>query len=247
MSSSRMKKPQLRRSTNGGVMAIKENISRKTLFSDHENLTARPNVLKLSDPDPTEGASGRKPQHRVIENTGSTPPDSTGYTYLVSNIASGDGISARQGLRVRVKEGIVRLFVATTPDYANVTSQALRVLLIQDKQQVADTDPVVDQIMEDTAVSQAPITWAHDKDFPGRFRILDDQLAYFGPSDTTTVMELRFRLDRPDNVLFNGTNATDIQKGGIYLVFLSSASTSPTPANYFSKFQWESRLIYTNV
>jgi len=207
-------------------------------------------VFTPDDPDPSRPPKGvRGSQLRVNDDLSAafTPPTWAGSVTSVCAVAAGDGISNRQSLRIIPHDIRVRVKLCSTGTYTNVTSQQMRLVLVQDLQQASDSPPIVDDLFESINDAGAPISFVHDKDVPGKFRVLDDQLLLFDDrSNVSQVVELRARKAKMLPIWFNGTASADIQKNGIYLIAVSSCNTSPTPANYWSDTWISSRLVYSN-
>jgi len=123
----------------------------------------------------------------------------------------------------------------------------MRLVLVQDMQQASDTPPIVDDLFENLNDRGAPVSYIHDKDVPGKFRVLDDQLCMFDDrSNVSQLVELRARKAKMAPIWFNGTSSSDIQRNGLYLFAVSSCNTSPTPTNYWADNWISTRLVYSN-
>jgi len=159
----------------------------------------------------------------------------------VSDIAQGDDASSRTGNKVTLKNLRVRMSFLSAPA-ANLNAGCLiRVIFVQDMQQVQDTD-----LMLATVLSSASVTSNYN--FPGligRFSILYDRVydlnAPGGFGATGAAFNLvskqihRSIVVRPKvNLLrYNGINGSDTQKNNIYMIVMKSsadANQTVTPA-----------------
>lgn len=128
----------------------------------------------------------------------------------LNNIAQGDGQSQRTGNSILMKK-LMRMQYNTTA----VANTLVREILFIDKQQVADTAPVVGDILE----SSLPIA-ALLKTTSGRFQILEDNLYTLNSASTTGRVFRKSRMLHK-HAFFNGTASTDIQKNGLYKLAIS--------------------------
>jgi hypothetical protein len=204
-------------------------------------------VIHLRDRNPfTEGPI----QNRTLDlNPNISNADDDGVIIHLSAISQGSDVANRQAMRVVPTELSVRIWLAADPAYSDVTSQAFRAVLFQDLNQASDTATTPGEVLETVGSAYAPFTHAFDAGVPGKVQILDDQVAIFDKYHVSTLLQLKAsNLGRKmQKVFFNGSSSSDIQKNGLYLLVISSASTSPTPANYWSRGSLcESRLIFTN-
>jgi len=108
------------------------------------------------------------------------------------------------------------------PDDAAVEAIGFRIAIVQDMQQVGDTDATIAQIFG----GGTPIDTFLNVDSLGRFKILYmSKFISNNMVDSTTatmspVVEWSTECDIP--VRYNGTAGTDIQKNGIFFVTLSN-------------------------
>lgn len=106
-----------------------------------------------------------------------------------------------------------------------VDTQALvevRFMIIQDTQQISDAGPSLADILEDHIVF--PLTTPLKKTHLGRYRILYENRLPHQYAATTSGNERCYRdsgyLKLKSNMRYNGALNTDIQKNGIYLIWL---------------------------
>lgn len=144
----------------------------------------------------------------------------TGYIYNLTGIAQGDGINARTGNSLLVRNLNWRLKFEINSSVTVDTS--ILMAIVQDNQQVGDTDPAVTDIF----ASATPETLLATGTF-GRFKILYRKTFILTPaSGGRPAVEMTKYMNLYHHVRYNGVNATDIQKGGIYVVLIGSESTN---------------------
>lgn len=144
-------------------------------------------------------------------------------------IAQGDGLSARTGTSILVHTVTVKGALAIN---GSATVSFFRLILVRDTQQVGDTAPAYTDVME-TASTVALL----NKNTPGRFQLLFDQLYVLGSASTQSI-PINFHVTVQKHTKYNGTGSSDIQKGGIYMMMVSSEATN-APA-----FTYHGRLCY---
>lgn len=155
-------------------------------------------------------------------------PDSGLVTHLTA-IAQGDGVTARTGNSIFVRS--VNVHGALTYNVAGAISQNVRVAIIIDTQQIGDTTPGLLDVYSATG------PYGHiNAATAGRFKIIWSKLYILDTNNPS--LKVDFNLPMQHHVRFNGTLATDIQKGGIYIV------ASSTAASNYPTFSGEARVSY---
>ena len=164
--------------------------------------------------------------------------DTSGAVQSLNTLAQGDGIGDRTGNKVRYKSIQIDFQIDTAGGSLGalpLASEASRMYVIQDKQQVSDTAPAPSDMFENPALVYSPRL---NKVNQGRFKILFDSgpvshamiASQFTPVATLTAFP---PTDRPHRgfyrrfdipVTFNGTASTDIQKNGLYAVWLTNVA-----------------------
>jgi len=155
------------------------------------------------------------------QSLGSTTSPNTGTLTLLNGMSQGDTSSARTGNSILMRN--VHLRLAFT-QHATPTSTIYRVMLVLDKQQIADTTPAITDILE-SASPFSPLA----TNSVGRFTIMKNW--FFGTDDQKTNQKLiTYFKDFRFHTKYNGTAGTDIQKNGLYLVTISDqpGATAPT-------------------
>lgn len=152
--------------------------------------------------------------------TGTATPDTSGTVVHITNIAQGDDDNNRTGLSVLVKSVFIRMSATIN---ASATTTFIRIILFRDTQQVGDSTPAVTSILE-SASYLAPL----NTNSVGRYSVLKDVLFCLdGVRQDTKIMKWYKKMS--SHVRYNGTASTDIQKNGMYLLFISSEATN-TPS-----------------
>lgn len=140
----------------------------------------------------------------------------------LTGIAVGDLNSNRTGLSILAKSVHVKGFI----QYASgVTGTRITMLIVRDDQQISDTSPIWSDI------HSGDINGFLNPNSVGRFTILKKVVYEQDSSINEVVVDTWVGLDH--HVRYNGTAATDIQKGGVYLLLISNkvaGVTSPTAA-----------------
>lgn len=156
-----------------------------------------------------------------------------GSVTLLSSIAQGDTGATRTGNTISVKEvSIFGILQRNATDFA--ADAYLRVAVVVDKQNVADTAPLAADIFADAG---QPWVDAPNVANLERFRILymsplidmwrvradSDHLAASTP---TQAAHFQFTKKMNLKVSYNGAANTDIEENGVYLVLLSNVATA---------------------
>jgi len=157
----------------------------------------------------------------------------SGGTLHISSVAQGDGDNARTGNSLFARcvniKGILRFNSASSKLY-----QPCRLMVVQDSQQIGDTSPGVTNVLESAT------TYGHmNSDTVGRFKVLYNKVFNL---NTGANVSIPFTINLPmrHHIRYNGTAATDIQRGGLYFMYMSNESVS-TDQPYMD---YECRLSY---
>lgn len=155
----------------------------------------------------------------------------TGQIGLLSNPIQGDREVDRTGNEIEAIYMNMKYHVLW--DTAGVGG-IMTIWLIKDIQQIADSTPVIADVLETTVISALP-NWNNRK----RFKILDKKTFYQDTSKAEVMSEFTQKLNC--KIQFNGTALTDIQKNGIYFIAVSNETVN-VPSVRITK-----RLVYTDV
>lgn len=168
-------------------------------------------------------------RHKDFTISSSIASDSPVVTNVTA-IAQGDSISARQGNKISVY-ALHGRFLYTGVD----PNSYVRTLIVQDTQQIADTDAVISDVL-----SSNDITGMMELVTLGRFRIIRDFMTNLNLQATSTgrtsYKNLYIKFKKPIQVRYNSTATTDIQKNGIYVMQISniaSAAGEPMQSSQF--------------
>lgn len=158
-------------------------------------------------------------EKKVFDNTVTATPDTSGAVTHLSAIADGITENERVGLSIKSValnvKGSANLHVSATSTY-------LRAIYFVDLQQVSDTSPGVTDVLQSASVNSFL-----NPDTFGRFKILSDRRYKLNTDQPNVLHSLNKKLNH--HIRFNGTLGSDIQKGGLYLLTISSeAANTPT-------------------
>lgn len=135
-------------------------------------------------------------------------------------IPQGDDVGNRTGNSILVRSFYMRGYLQANPSITGNTRISL--VLLQDLQQVSDTTPGITDVFEqDDPDSMIKKTTA------GRYKILwRKNYTLFPQAAGQSARDLQKYFKLYSHVRYNGSSASDIQKGGYYLAMLSSESTN---------------------
>jgi len=171
-------------------------------------------------------------ERKYLNQTYSTTAATAGDIVPLTNVAQGDTAILRDGNAITCRsikiQGSLQSSANTAPDVV----VWYRIIIFQDKQQVADTEPAVTDLLL-TAVYPSVYNYPNALK---RFKILWDKVYSFYPHsgawDGTTdnfggqaFYVNKWIFPTQKQILFNGAAATDFQKGTIYMLTIGSATT----------------------
>lgn len=150
--------------------------------------------------------------------------DSTGGLLSLAAISQGDSDSGRTGNSIFARNLSMNLNVKINA--SNLATQFIRIVLLQDNQQISDTTPSVTDVL-DSAYPNAPL----NQSTAGRFTIIRNWEFYLNATNQPgRVLKKYFKLWH--HIRYNGSASTDIQRGGLYLLYISDQATNPPTAGY---------------
>jgi len=173
-------------------------------------------------------------EKKKFDQTIDTTVSTTGSVLPLSNVAQGDTDQTRDGNSIKPLYLFGRARMTLYPSGGDTS---LRVILLRDTQQTADTTPVIGDILDGSFALDFTLCPLNNESV-GRYTILSDRTytMYTDKPILTTILRVRLG----GHIRFNGVNGTDIQKNGLYLLLVSNQATEvPT-------FQWAPRLTYTD-
>jgi len=147
----------------------------------------------------------------------------TGTVDHITDIAQGDTVSTRTGNAITVVSVTIK---GTISDMTNAAFY--RVAVVQDKQQIADTSPSATNIFSDGIASANPVTAVPTVANLARFNVLWMSKIYSGTVVNAGNQIPYYEFTRKTNikVSYNGSASTDIEKNGLYVVFLTDSGAN---------------------
>lgn len=143
-------------------------------------------------------------------------PSAGNVTHLTA-LAQGDTNATRTGNSVLLKDCYMHLFLAINT--AIVSQSRVRMILFFDKQQVSDTAPAVTDVL--AAASTESML---NLNASGRFKVVYSREFILRANQNGSLVVHKF-LKFNTHVRFNGTAGTDIQRNGLYVLFIGSEGT----------------------
>lgn len=136
-----------------------------------------------------------------------------------SLIAQGDSDQSRNGNSILVNGLLLK---GTMVKHASSGSQRMRILVLIDLQQVADSDPSYTNIIDPSFTDQilAPL----NNESVGRYKILMNRVFTLDTNKPNQTFQTYFKLSH--HIRYNGTASTDVQKGGIYVFAVGDDNTN---------------------
>lgn len=143
----------------------------------------------------------------------------------LTGIAQGDTLATRTGNSILCKGVYLRLLFSK---HASATFTQIRVVLVRDNQQISDTSPSY------TDVFDASSTFGRvNPNTAGRFSILYDKMIVLSSQRDFSQQVIYRKMLK--HIKYNGTADTDIQKGGLYLMYLTNEATNVPSLTYTSR------------
>ncbi len=153
-------------------------------------------------------------------------------THLTA-LAQGDTELTREG--VSVKPQYLQLRIALTA-HSSAGNSEYRLLVVRDKQQIADTTPGILDVLEVQTIESMRNHLTAE-----RFNILWDYSWNTGNGGGDSIHKiLKKNINLSGHLKYNGAASTDIQKGGIFLLYFSNQATNVVLVN------GQSRIMFTD-
>lgn len=162
--------------------------------------------------------------HKHDQGT-SINPVNTGTVVHLTNIPVGDSEITRTGNSIYVRSVAINFELKYNTSSA---SQAVVIWLVCDEQQVADTVPTFADIFTSTDVNALL-----NISTVGRYSILKKIKLIVNVDEPIVLSKMFLRMRK--HVRYNGGNAGDIQKCGLYLVVTSDATAVLPTLRYYSR------------
>lgn len=159
--------------------------------------------------------------------TSSSTITRAGTMLHLTNIAQGDGDGQRTGNSIFVRNVGIRFSVLYNAQSGASMTQRVKMMLLIDTQQVGDALPTPSDVLDITGSGSAPLSFLNDQTV-GRFKVLKSRMYTLYPDKMNIVSQWNVNLRH--HVRYNGAAASDIQKGGIYLLMISSEDNTQPPA-----------------
>lgn len=149
----------------------------------------------------------------------------SGAMVSLQDMAQGDTNITRNGNSILVRG--VYLFFKTIINPSVTTVTQVRYILVQDNQQVGDTGPSVTDLLQDASYLSMLNT-----NTAGRFKILWSKLYSLSvaAAGSPSVITKKY-INLKHHIRYNGSGSGDIQKGGLYLLCISSESSNTPTVN----------------
>lgn len=158
-------------------------------------------------------------EKKVLTTAISNQPDSsTGTVVHLTPVDQGDTMYTRDGNSIKVTYVGLRLNCAIN---GSASTTFLRILVVKDNQQVADTTPNYSDVV-DGVTTYGFLNTQH----LGRFNVLYDKTITFAIDANSECRAISINIPMQHHIRYNGGNGTDIQKGGIYLMMCSDQATN---------------------
>lgn len=148
----------------------------------------------------------------------------TASEFSFTKIAIGDTNGTRTGNSILLKWIKCHAHLIKN---GGVTVEQVRIVIVVDKQQIADTSVVFGDVV-DTSLGNALIG-PYKKVNAGRYNVIYDKLVTLHSNKPQAVLKIFRRMPKKFHVRYNGSNDTDIQKNGIYMFMISSSATPSGP------------------
>lgn len=209
-------------------------------------------VVKL-----TKLVRGIKPEVKYIDTSLNTSNVSVanGIVIHLTGVASGVGINQRVGDLITSQWWNVNLSLTSSSSFsATNENPAYRFYIVRDNQQVGDTAPAGSDLVDQPSLPKIQLRNVSTT-MQKRFQILFDskpQVLFAGTGVTAQNNSVNFPAKLQWNIKgkkiapirFNGLNAGDIQKGGLFLFFYTDVVVAAADA---LDFTGTSRVAYTDA
>ena len=179
----------------------------------------------------------------VISCSNSTP-----NVTCLTNMAQGTTDQTRTGNSVLSKHVYLKGSITRSAARDAGAVDLVRVMLIIDTNDVADTAPTIDLILQNYSTTYSAVS-PHNKAYTDRFKVLYDKS--FALSEQTPLKMIKLykqfktktytnkkgkAVIRALHQTYNGPNSTDLSKNHIYVVSIGSNNTSPPDMAWHARF-----------
>lgn len=139
-----------------------------------------------------------------------------GYVQTLNNIPIGDTNGDRTGNSLLAKYLFGRIHATRN---TAATNTFIRVMIVQDTQQISDSAPAISDVLQTVNVL-SPL----NKNTFNRFKVLKDMTIRLDDNQTSDNYKINIKL--PFHCHYNGSLATDIQKNGLYVMYVSNEAAN---------------------
>lgn len=157
----------------------------------------------------------------------------TGQVITLTNIAESVTSLGRTGLAISGKSLSIKYNI--TKNISPATSFA-RVLLFRDKQQIQDTSPSPSDLLQSTASNTAIISFPTEV-FLKRFDVMYDRVHLLTSQQPVVSGVKHVNLKNLD-IRYNGSTSSDIQKNGLYIMFIGDEISTVPLMNLSTRFRY---------
>lgn len=159
-----------------------------------------------------------------------TPTTTAGITHL-TNISQGDNDGSRSGNSILVKKITYNVSYNIN---ASASNTWIREVILIDRQQISDTPPTYSDVFDVSGTTV--IAALLNKATLGRFTILRDRIFTLN-NNGKQLLNRKGSIYVNKHVRYNGTTGADIQKNGIYVMYVSNETTNaPQVTSVFRVF-----------
>lgn len=169
-------------------------------------------------------------EKKKFDFTSTVNQSTTESVHYLNALAQGDTDASRDGNSVLMNTVSIRGTVSYNS--AGATAQRVRIVLLQDKQQISDTVPTYTSVFETSSVI-APL----NSDFVGRYNILYDKVFSLNASFGFQ-RQFSFGKYLNQHARFNGPLSSDIQRNGLYLMVISDQATNGPEVDLYSRLNY---------
>lgn len=168
-----------------------------------------------------------------LENSVGLGVPLTGQVITFSNIAESVTSLGRTGLAISGKSLSIKYNL--TKNISPAHSFA-RIMVFRDKQQIQDTNPSSSDILQSTASNTAIISFPSEV-FLKRFDIMYDRTHLLTSQQPVASGVKHFNLKNLD-IRYNGSTSSDIQKNGLYMMFIGNEISTVPLMNLSTRFRY---------
>lgn len=155
--------------------------------------------------------------------SGTITTSTTNQTMSLIRVAIGDTNSTRTGNSILCKTVQIKGFLDW--DAASLTDR-VRMILVQDKQQISDTIPNWSDFYTGD-INSFPANFSHQ-----RFKVLGSYTFNQTDDNRNAQVPVNIFLRYQTHVKYNGSLETDIAKNGLYLIMISNKAAGSQPPSF---------------